>query len=306
MVTPAPVPSDARRPNILLVVADQERQRGWIPPDLTLPHRQRLLDDGLEFTRFYTHSSPCSPSRATILTGRTVPEHGVVDNVVFPGQRELDPGDPDDRATPARRRLPHLLHRQVAPLPRGVARPRGVRLLRLVRQRPSLHGLGRHGRRVRPLDRRAGRHLARGERRQPQALAPRRRAGQPPRRDVVPDRPARLPARPRRRGRRGEALPRGRGMEGDRSAPRIRRAVRRGVRHPPAQLRRRPVHEAGRAARVALPAAAHPLRVPRPGRHPRLVSPPRLLLAAPPGRRPQPRARARRARRVGRPPPRPP
>ncbi|HEY6317143.1 MAG TPA: sulfatase-like hydrolase/transferase [Acidimicrobiia bacterium] len=94
MVTPAPAPTDVRRPNILLVVADQERQRGWIPPDLTLPHRQRLLDEGLEFTRFYTHSSPCSPSRATILTGRTVPEHGVVDNVVFSGQRELDPAIP--------------------------------------------------------------------------------------------------------------------------------------------------------------------------------------------------------------------
>ncbi len=41
----------AGRPNILLVVSDQERQRGWIPPGLTLPHRQRLIDGGLEFTQ---------------------------------------------------------------------------------------------------------------------------------------------------------------------------------------------------------------------------------------------------------------
>src|SRR4030095_9955020 len=82
------------RPNILLVVSDQERQRGWIPPGLTLPHRQRLIDGGLEFTRHYPHSSPCSPSRASLLTGRYVPQHGVTDNVIFPANRELDPAIP--------------------------------------------------------------------------------------------------------------------------------------------------------------------------------------------------------------------
>ncbi len=84
----------ADRPNILLVVSDQERQRGWLPADLTLPHRQRLIDGGLEFTRHYTHSSPCSPSRASLLTGRYVPQHGVTDNVIFPAHPELDPAIP--------------------------------------------------------------------------------------------------------------------------------------------------------------------------------------------------------------------
>src|SRR6266702_4054269 len=81
----------ADRPNILLVVSDQERQRGWIPPGLTLPHRQRLIDDGLEFTSHYTHSSPCSPSRASLLTGRYVSQHGVTDNVIFPAARRIEP-----------------------------------------------------------------------------------------------------------------------------------------------------------------------------------------------------------------------
>ncbi len=49
-------------PNILLIVADQERQRDWIPKDFSLPARQRLIDQGLEFTRYYTHTSPCSPA----------------------------------------------------------------------------------------------------------------------------------------------------------------------------------------------------------------------------------------------------
>ncbi len=82
------------RPNILLIVSDQERQRGWIPDGLELPHRQRLIDTGLEFTRFSTHSSPCSPSRATLVTGRYVPQHGVTDNVIAPAHRELDPSIP--------------------------------------------------------------------------------------------------------------------------------------------------------------------------------------------------------------------
>ena len=79
------------RPNILLVVSDQERQRGWLPSSVRLPWRQRLIDEGIEFTRYFTHSSPCSPSRASLFTGRYLPGHGVVDNVIMPEHRELDP-----------------------------------------------------------------------------------------------------------------------------------------------------------------------------------------------------------------------
>jgi arylsulfatase len=80
-----------RRPNILLVVSDQERQRNWLPASVRLPWRERLIAEGVEFTRYYTHSSPCSPSRASLLTGRYLPGHGVVDNVIMPEHRELDP-----------------------------------------------------------------------------------------------------------------------------------------------------------------------------------------------------------------------
>jgi len=80
-----------RRPNILLVVSDQERQRGWLPSSVQLPWRERLMAEGIEFTRYYTHSSPCSPSRASLLTGRYLPGHGVIDNVIMPEHKELDP-----------------------------------------------------------------------------------------------------------------------------------------------------------------------------------------------------------------------
>ncbi|MDQ1372729.1 MAG: hypothetical protein QOJ09_67, partial [Actinomycetota bacterium] len=82
------------RPNILLIVSDQERQRSWLPPSVELPNRQRLIDDGLEFTNYWTHSSPCSPSRASLMTGQYVPKHGVRDNVIHPWHTELDPAVP--------------------------------------------------------------------------------------------------------------------------------------------------------------------------------------------------------------------
>jgi arylsulfatase A-like enzyme len=79
------------RPNILLVVSDQERQRGWLPPSVELPWRDRLRAEGLELNRYYTHSSPCSPSRASLFTGQYLAQHGVVDNVIMPEHKELDP-----------------------------------------------------------------------------------------------------------------------------------------------------------------------------------------------------------------------
>jgi arylsulfatase len=80
--------------NILLVVSDQERQRAWLPPTVRLPWRERLIAEGLEFTNHWTHSSPCSPSRASLITGQYVPQHRVTDNVIMPEHRELDPATP--------------------------------------------------------------------------------------------------------------------------------------------------------------------------------------------------------------------
>lgn len=85
---------NAKKPNILLVVSDQERQRGWLPPSVRLPWRDRLRSEGLELTRHYTHSSPCSPSRASLFTGQYIAQHGVVDNVIMPEHTELDPAVP--------------------------------------------------------------------------------------------------------------------------------------------------------------------------------------------------------------------
>jgi arylsulfatase len=83
-----------KRPNILLVVSDQERHRPWLPKDVQLPWRERLLAEGTELTNYYTHSSPCSPSRASLFAGQYLAQHGVNDNVIWPQHKELDPATP--------------------------------------------------------------------------------------------------------------------------------------------------------------------------------------------------------------------
>lgn len=82
------------RPNILLVVSDQERQRSWLGDTVSLPWRDRLRTEGLELTNYFTHSSPCSPSRASLFTGRYLEGHGVVDNVIMPEHTELATSTP--------------------------------------------------------------------------------------------------------------------------------------------------------------------------------------------------------------------
>ncbi|MDH3704788.1 MAG: sulfatase-like hydrolase/transferase [Acidimicrobiia bacterium] len=84
----------ADRPNILLVVSDEERRNDWLDGFVDLPAHQRLQADGITFDRYYTHSSPCSPSRASLFTGSYLAQHGVVDNVSFPAHVALDPAVP--------------------------------------------------------------------------------------------------------------------------------------------------------------------------------------------------------------------
>lgn len=75
---------DAERPNIVLVMADDQ---GWGEtsynhhPILKTPHLDALAESGLRFNRFYAGAPVCSPTRAAVLTGRScyrtgVPEHG--------------------------------------------------------------------------------------------------------------------------------------------------------------------------------------------------------------------------------------
>lgn len=74
----------AERPNIVLVMADDQ---GWGQvgynghPILKTPHLDAMAANGIRFNRFYAAGPVCSPTRASVLTGRThmrtgVPSHG--------------------------------------------------------------------------------------------------------------------------------------------------------------------------------------------------------------------------------------
>jgi choline-sulfatase len=70
----------SNRPNIILMMTDQERYPQYWPPgwaERNLPNRQRLADNGLTFTRAFCNAAMCSPSRATLFTGLYLTQHGV-------------------------------------------------------------------------------------------------------------------------------------------------------------------------------------------------------------------------------------
>ena len=86
-----------RKPNLLLIMTDQEREvmhwpAGWA--EANLPARSRLLAHGLQFTRAQCNTAACSASRATFFTGLYPAQHGVkniiaCDNPKDPVQRRL-------------------------------------------------------------------------------------------------------------------------------------------------------------------------------------------------------------------------
>lgn len=82
------------RPNILLLLTDEERERIWFPNQVRFPNRERLAAEGMSFANHHVHTFPCTPSRAAILTGRHAARTGMFDNVNFNWQQPLDPTIP--------------------------------------------------------------------------------------------------------------------------------------------------------------------------------------------------------------------
>ncbi|MFN3151352.1 sulfatase [Bremerella sp.] len=76
-----PASNQQRRPNVLFILADD---LGWSDTSLygttnfyQTPHIQRLAERGMTFTRAYSASPLCSPTRASILTGLSPARHGI-------------------------------------------------------------------------------------------------------------------------------------------------------------------------------------------------------------------------------------
>ena len=87
----APSAAEERRPNILLVVTDQEQWQS-LPFQFDfakeLPARDRLRRSSVQFTNHFDASSPCTPSRAAIYTGKHLQQNGVPDNFASLDPRE--------------------------------------------------------------------------------------------------------------------------------------------------------------------------------------------------------------------------
>ncbi len=84
-LAPLGLRAQARRPNLVVLYADD---MGWGDVGFngrtswTTPNLDRLASQGTVFTRWYTGSPLCAPSRACLLTGRYTIHHGVKNNGV--------------------------------------------------------------------------------------------------------------------------------------------------------------------------------------------------------------------------------
>jgi len=66
--------SDLNRPNIILIMTDDQGwgQTGYYQhPVLKTPNLDAMAANGLRFDRFYAGAPNCSPSRASVMTGRS-------------------------------------------------------------------------------------------------------------------------------------------------------------------------------------------------------------------------------------------
>ena len=67
-----------KRPNILLITSDQQHWNtlGCLNPEIQTPHLDALVQDGTRFHRAYCPNPTCTPTRASIITGKYPSQHG--------------------------------------------------------------------------------------------------------------------------------------------------------------------------------------------------------------------------------------
>ncbi|MFI4980016.1 MAG: sulfatase-like hydrolase/transferase [Nevskiales bacterium] len=86
----APAVMKRKRPNILLIMSDQERGSPDLPGGLGLNAHDLLMERGTAFSNFNVHTTPCSPSRSNLYTGQHTQLTGVTSNVGAPPYPSLN------------------------------------------------------------------------------------------------------------------------------------------------------------------------------------------------------------------------
>ncbi|WP_233215102.1 sulfatase family protein [Rhodopirellula bahusiensis] len=83
MLLPAAGASAADRPNILLIVSDDQgyNDLGQLGNGIITPALDRLANEGTRLTNFYVAWPACTPSRASLLTGRYPQRNGIYDMI---------------------------------------------------------------------------------------------------------------------------------------------------------------------------------------------------------------------------------
>ena len=68
--------------NVIFILTDDQRydELGFLNPVIDTPNMDRLAEEGAHFRNAFVTTALCSPSRASILTGQYMHNHGVVDN----------------------------------------------------------------------------------------------------------------------------------------------------------------------------------------------------------------------------------
>lgn len=79
-----------QRPNILLILTDQERHPSLLPPDLPLPHRSDLMERATRFANLQNVTALCSMARGAIYSGQHYQHTGVSENVPIPMSHDLN------------------------------------------------------------------------------------------------------------------------------------------------------------------------------------------------------------------------
>ena len=115
------IDGERRPPNLLVLITDQQRtprhwpdEPGWLSE--LMPNDAELARTGLSFSNAFCNTAMCSPSRATLFTGRFPSEHGVKLTLTAADLR------PDIRNSPAvTRTMVRILRNSEAPAGRVIS-----------------------------------------------------------------------------------------------------------------------------------------------------------------------------------------